>query len=85
MIRSPGPSVVTCQYVSLLHSLEESKEPDNGVYKSMPGHHKRPACVLDEEDEGEESEEGIEDTEEGGVLSAAGPYTKRSKVDVRYV
>ena len=69
-------------------------EPGSRVYQSMrtsPGHHKRPAYVLDEEGDGEESEERIEDTdevgEEGGVLSSAtvGPYTKRSKVDVRYV
>ena len=69
-------------------------EPGSSVYQTMrtsPGHHKRPACVLDEEDDGEESEERIEDTdevgEEEGVLSSAtvGPYTKRSKVDVRYV
>lgn len=68
-------------------------EPGSGVYQSMrtsPGHHKRPACVLDEEDGEEESEERIGDTEGvggGGLLSSAatGPYTKRSKVDVRYV
>ena len=68
-------------------------EPGSRVYQSMrtsPGHQKRPACVLDEEGDGEESEERIEDTDEGEggrVLSsvAVGPYTKRSKVDVRYV
>ena len=68
-------------------------EPGSRVYQTMrtsPGHHKRPACVLDEEGDGEESEERIEDTDEvgeGGVLSsgAVEPYTKRSKVDVRYV
>ena len=69
-------------------------EPGSRVYQSMrtsPGHHKRPACVLDEEDDGEETEERIEDTDEvgegGRVLSSGAiePYTKRSKVDVRYV
>jgi hypothetical protein len=61
MIRSPGPTVVSNQSAGLLHSLEENDEPDRGIYQSMrtsPGHHKRPACVLDEED-GEESEERI--------------------------
>ena len=48
--------------------------------RTSPGHHKRPACILDEEDE--ESEERIEDAEGGGVFFT-GPYTKRSKVDMR--
>ena len=88
LIHSPDPLLVSRQPVSLLHSLDErmnSDETDGGVYQYMrtsPGHHKRPACVLDEESE--ESEERIEDAEGGGVFSA-GPYTKRSKVDVRYV
>ena len=75
------------QTESLIHSLDErmnSGEVD-GVYQSMrtsPGpSHKRPACMLDKEDG--ESEERIEETE-GEVLSAR-LYTKRSKVDVRYI
>ena len=50
--------------------------------RTSSGHHMRPACVLDKEVE--ESEERIEDADGGGMISAR-PYTKRSKVNVRYV
>ena len=51
--------------------------------RTSPGSNKRPACVLGVE---EEDEERIEEAEEEGAqlpFSAWGPYTKRSKVDVR--
>ena len=48
--------------------------------RTSPGHHhKRLVCVLDEEDGEIETAEGYEEAH------SVGPYTKRSKVDVRYV
>ena len=85
LTHSPDPSsLVSRQSQSLLHSLDKSDdETDGGVYQSMrtsPGHHhKRPACVLDEEDGEIENAEGPEE------VCSIGPYTKRSKVDLRYV
>ena len=75
------------QTEGLIHSLDKRMNGGevDGVYQSMrtsPGpSHKRPACMLDKEDG--ESEERIEEAE--GELLSARPYTKRSKVDVRYV
>ena len=73
------------QTESLIHSLDErmNRGKVDGVYQSTrtsPGpNHKRPACVLDEEDG--ESEERIEEAE--GEILPSRPYTKRSKVDMR--
>ena len=64
-----------------------SDEMDDRFYQCMRtslGYNKRPACVLDECEESERIE--IANGEGGGKqLLSVGPYTKRSKVDVRYV
>ena len=59
--------------------------PDMGMFRlhtDVPGHyHKRPTCVLDEEDGPGEIENATGHEE----VCSVGPYTKKSKVDVRYI
>ena len=86
--RAPGSLlVVPHQSKTVRHSFDERmNSADHQSVKTSPGHHKRPACVLDEEEEERESEERIEDAEGcGGDVLTARPDTKRSKVDLRYV